>query len=88
LSFEEIAGDDMMIYDKATLEKKFAAAGIAPGDTIIAYCHIGQQATAVVFASRLLGRTVKLYDGSFTEWETLPAAEYPVETSSAKSGGQ
>jgi thiosulfate/3-mercaptopyruvate sulfurtransferase len=85
LSFEEIANDDNMLYDKQTLAKKFADAGIAPNDTIIAYCHIGQQGTAVVFAARLLGRNVKLYDGSFQDWNNHDS--YPVDNPSARSGG-
>ena len=36
-----------------------------PGDTVIGYCHIGQQATAMLFAARTLGHPVLLYDGSF-----------------------
>ena len=46
----------------------FDAAGVRPGDTVVAYCHIGQQATTVIFAGRTLGLDVKLYDGSFEEW--------------------
>jgi len=54
-------------------------AGIAPGDTVIGYCHIGQQATAMLFAARPLGHPVRLYDGSFQDWSRQPAAEFPVE---------
>ena len=52
------------------------AAGVKPGDTIIAYCHIGQQATATMFAARTAGYKVLLYDGSFTEWQRR---DLPVE---------
>jgi len=52
----------------------FAAAGVKPGETVIAYCHIGQQATATIFAARLLGYDVKLYDGSFEDWSRRPNA--------------
>lgn len=51
-----------------SLEMKFRAAGVVPGDTVVAYCHVGQQATVVLFAARLLGHPVKLYDGSFQDW--------------------
>jgi thiosulfate/3-mercaptopyruvate sulfurtransferase len=54
----------------------FASAGVKPGDTIIGYCHIGQQATAMLFAARTAGYKVLLYDGSFTEWQRL---DLPVE---------
>ena len=57
----------------------FRAAGVKPGDTIIGYCHIGQQATAMLFAARTLGYNVLLYDGSFTEWQKK---DLPVENPS------
>lgn len=52
----------------AALAKLFRDAGVARGDEIVAYCHIGQQATAVVFAARLLGYPIRFYDGSFQDW--------------------
>jgi thiosulfate/3-mercaptopyruvate sulfurtransferase len=51
-------------------------AGVKPGDTIIGYCHIGQQATAMLFAARTAGYKVLLYDGSFTDWQRR---DLPVE---------
>lgn len=76
LPFNTITDDNLQYLAPATLEKMFAEAGIAPGETVVAYCHIGQQATAVLFAARLAGHPVKLYDGSFTEWE---AQKLPIE---------
>jgi thiosulfate/3-mercaptopyruvate sulfurtransferase len=53
----------------AQLTEKFRAAGMKQaGDTIAVYCHIGQQATLVLFAGRTLGLNVRLFDGSFEEW--------------------
>ncbi|MCC7180272.1 MAG: sulfurtransferase [Acidobacteria bacterium] len=60
----------------AELQKLFASAGVEPGDTAVAYCHIGQQATQVILAARSLGYRVLLYDGSFEEWSRK---DYPVE---------
>lgn len=56
------------------LRALFTEAGVKPGETVIAYCHIGQQATATIFAARLLGYDVKLYDGSFEDWSQRPNA--------------
>lgn len=56
------------------LQAIFSAAGVQPGDTVVAYCHIGQQATATIFAARLAGFDVKLYDGSFEDWSRRPDA--------------
>ena len=54
-------------------------AGVKQGDRIIAYCHIGQQATAVYFVARYLGIDVRLFDGSWEEYSKH--AELPTETS-------
>lgn len=54
-------------------------AGVKQGDRIIAYCHIGQQATAVYFVARYLGIDVRLFDGSWEEYSKH--TELPAETS-------
>lgn len=72
-------GTDDFARPTAELQSIFSKAGVAPGDTVIGYCHIGQQATAMLFAARLLGHPVRLYDGSFQDWSRQPAAEFPVE---------
>jgi thiosulfate/3-mercaptopyruvate sulfurtransferase len=81
IPFSEIADDQLRIKDRAALESLFRQAGVKAGDTIVAYCHIGQQATAVVLAARLLGHDVKLYDGSFDDWSRRES--FPVETGTA-----
>ena len=69
------------LKSKEEIEAMFRAAGVKPGDTIIGYCHIGQQATAMLLAARTIGHDVLLYDGSFTEWQKR---DLPVENPSAK----
>ena len=64
-------------YFLEAIKAMFEKAGVHPGDTVVAYCHIGQQATAVLFAARTLGHPVMLYDGSFDEWNKL--TQYAVE---------
>jgi thiosulfate/3-mercaptopyruvate sulfurtransferase len=56
------------IVDVAKIAVIFRDAGIKPGDTVVSYCHIGAQATATMFAARLLGHPVLLYDGSWQDW--------------------
>ena len=83
--FTEIAYDNLLLKSPNDLAALFTKAGVQPGDTIVGYCHIGQQATAMLFAARSLGHPVLLYDGSFQEWSRLtPAESYPVETTAAK----
>jgi thiosulfate/3-mercaptopyruvate sulfurtransferase len=69
IPFTEITDENLLITRDA-LTQRFLSAGIQPGETIVAYCHIGQQATAVVFAASLLGHPVVLYDGAFQDWAT------------------
>ena len=77
--FTEVTHDDLIWKSAAELGALFAKAGVQPGDTVVGYCHVGQQATAMLFAARSLGHPVLLFDGSFQQWSRLPEAEYPVE---------
>jgi thiosulfate/3-mercaptopyruvate sulfurtransferase len=68
IPFTTLTNAAQMVRPAAELAAAFQHAGVHPGDTIIAYCHIGQQATAIVFAARSLGYRALLYDGSFDDW--------------------
>jgi thiosulfate/3-mercaptopyruvate sulfurtransferase len=80
--FTEIANDDNLLRSPQELEALFTKAGVKPGDTVVGYCHIGQQATAMLFAARTLGHKVLLYDGSFEDWSRH--ADAPVDNPSAR----
>ena len=77
IPFTSMTDDGLMLKSKEELAALFAKAGVEPGDTVLGYCHIGMQATAVLFAARTLGHPVLLYDGSFQDWSRHP--EHPVE---------
>ncbi len=64
------------------LAAMFRDAGIQPGDRVVSYCHIGQQATVVYFVARYLGYDARLYDGSWEDWSAH--TELPAETSPEK----
>jgi thiosulfate/3-mercaptopyruvate sulfurtransferase len=68
IPFEQITHDDLTLKTADELEVLFTKAGVKPGDTVVGYCHIGQQTTAMLFAARSLGHNVLLYDGSFEDW--------------------
>ncbi len=69
IPFTTMVGDHDLMLSRAELERRFSAAGIVPGDSLIVYCHIGQQATLVYTAATILGHPVRLYDGSMDEWQ-------------------
>ncbi|HEX5076271.1 MAG TPA: rhodanese-like domain-containing protein [Gemmatimonadaceae bacterium] len=76
--FETVFDDTGHLLPEARLRELFAQAGVKPNDTVIGYCHIGQQATAMLFGAEALGHDVKLYDGSFQDWKRR---DLPIESS-------
>lgn len=83
IPFNTLADDKNKFKDEAALKKLFAEAGVKSGDTVITYCHIGQQGTVDYFAAKSLGYKVKLYDGSFQEWSRT--LDLPVENPTGAS---
>jgi thiosulfate/3-mercaptopyruvate sulfurtransferase len=76
--FTEVTDDNLMLRSPEELRALLTKAGVQPGDTVLGYCHIGQQMTAVLFVARTLGHKVLLYDGSMQDWSRHK--DYPVET--------
>jgi thiosulfate/3-mercaptopyruvate sulfurtransferase len=79
--FDSFTSADVQLKPAEEIAAIFAKAGVKPGDTVITYCHIGQQATATLFAARTLGYRVLLYDGSFEDWSKR---DLPVDGPSIK----
>jgi thiosulfate/3-mercaptopyruvate sulfurtransferase len=77
LPFEDLYDAQGRLRSPAELTARFHQAGVTQGDTVVAYCHIGQRATAVLLAAETLGYPVRLYDGSFQEWGRR--SDLPVE---------
>jgi thiosulfate/3-mercaptopyruvate sulfurtransferase len=74
---ETIVSDSLPeLRDEATLRRLLLEAGAAPGDTVVAYCRTGVQASHLYFVARHLGYEVRMYDGSYLDWARRP--ELPV----------
>jgi thiosulfate/3-mercaptopyruvate sulfurtransferase len=71
-----LTDENMNVQSAAAIKAAFDKAGVKPGDKLMVYCHIGQQATAIIFAARTLGYDAVLYDGSFEDWSRK---DLPVE---------
>ena len=68
--WQELVGEDGKLVcsdDKA--RRIFDAANISPSDPIVAYCKIGARAAVGYLAFKRLGYDVRLFDGSYAEWE-------------------
>jgi len=75
--YNSLLDDQGKLKPVAELQKIFADAGIKPGDRVVTYCFIGQQASALYTVARYLGYDARLYDGSMDEWTKHP--ELPIE---------
>ena len=74
--FAWLTGELSEFRARAKLERLFKQVGVKKGDQVVAYCHVGQQASALYVAARILGYDAAVYDGSFEEWSKR--SELPV----------
>jgi thiosulfate/3-mercaptopyruvate sulfurtransferase len=59
------------------LQAYFTPVSNSKGKELVTYCFIGQTASVVYVAGRMLGYSMKLYDGSMQEWSRIK--ELPME---------
>jgi thiosulfate/3-mercaptopyruvate sulfurtransferase len=78
IPYSSLTGELSQFRDEGKVRRLFEAAGVAKGDTVVTYCHIGLQASLLYFTARRLGYEAKVYDGSFEEWSKKP--ELPIVT--------
>jgi thiosulfate/3-mercaptopyruvate sulfurtransferase len=80
LPYTSVMNSDGKFKSAEELRQMFTQAGYKSGDHVIAYCQVGGQSSAVMFAGRTLGLDIQLYDGSFQDWSKRHLL---IETSSA-----
>ena len=74
LPFGEVFAADGTFKPPGELVAAFEAAGIAMDAPLVTTCGSGVTASVLLFAAHLAGkRDVRLYDGSWQEWEADPA---------------
>jgi thiosulfate/3-mercaptopyruvate sulfurtransferase len=79
IPWSQAVGEDGTFKSAADLLDLYTSKGVLDGDSIIAYCRIGERSAHTWFVlHELLGRdNVKNYDGSWTEWGNLVGV--PIE---------
>lgn len=79
LPFPDLIDSFTCIKPIAELQVYFDKVNTDKHKEMIGYCFIGQTASVVYLAGRLLGYPMRIYDGSLQEWSRLP--ELPMEKS-------
>lgn len=81
IPYSSVVDSTNLLLPRETLKEMFLKAGVNPGNKVVTYCHVGQQASLLYFVARSLGYDARLYDGSFEDWsgrENLPV-DNPAE---------
>jgi thiosulfate/3-mercaptopyruvate sulfurtransferase len=75
--WQDLAGKDgNLLVPSERIDELFAAQGVGPQDSVVAYCKTGLRAALGFLALAQMGREVALYDGSYAEWAQ---SDLPVE---------
>lgn len=70
LVWQDMVGEDgKLVCSDEKARRMFEAANISPSDQVVAYCKIGARAAVGYLAFKRLGYDVRLFDGSYAEWE-------------------
>jgi thiosulfate/3-mercaptopyruvate sulfurtransferase len=64
-------GELNQLLDFDAIRSAYEKAGVRPGAKIVTYCETGFQATHAYFTAKYLGYKVKMYDGSYQEWNEV-----------------
>ena len=70
ISWQDLVGrDGRFLRSAEEVRQMLSDAGIQPADQVVVYCRTGVRAAVGYLALRRLGFHVRLYDGSYAEWE-------------------
>jgi thiosulfate/3-mercaptopyruvate sulfurtransferase len=68
--WQKLVGQDGQLTCSDEITRQvLTEAGIGENEPIVAYCQVGARAAVAYQAFRRLGYDVRLYDGSYAEWE-------------------
>jgi len=84
IPYNEMLAEGNVFKSGEELSAYFNPVSTNKENEIVMYCFIGQTASMVYLAGRILGYPMKLYDGSMEEWSRIP--ELPVETTPTTEG--
>lgn len=82
IPFTEMLDPATYVFKPSDQLKSYFTPVASPDKELVAYCFIGQTASVVYMARRILGYNMKLYDGSIQEWSRIP--ELPMEKTEKK----
>ncbi len=78
IPYSELVSNSNKFKAVDSLQNYFTPIVLDKKNEVVAYCFIGQTASVVYMAGRILGYDMKLYDGSMQEWSWLE--NLPMET--------
>jgi thiosulfate/3-mercaptopyruvate sulfurtransferase len=78
IPFTELVNTSNKFKSLDSLQNYFTPVVLDKKSEVVTYCFIGQTASVVYMAGRMLGYDMKLYDGSMQEWSYLE--NLPMET--------
>ena len=81
VEWSDLVDADGKFLPVAKLRARFAAAGIQPGEAVVAHCQGGGRAAVDAFALELIGHPTRVYYLSWSDWGN--ADDTPITTAEA-----
>lgn len=78
ITWTNLVDENNFLKSQDELATLYQEAGATEDKQLVSYCHVGLRASVVYTIGHVLGYNIKLYDGSFNEWDRQ-TEEYPFE---------